>query len=150
MKREGDLRYDARPPEPPVQARPLHHPAKAVAEPVDGVDDREQKKRYKTRVLPSTVSKTMCGRCRSGMAPRRKRKRTTTRRRSPAKRRRGQVWGVGPGLPIGILKAGYEITKAIGDHQTKRAIAIADKRTQEWESGKRKRYAGESFNCCLL
>ena len=96
----------------------------------------------------------MCGRCRSGMAPRRKRKRTTTRRRSPAKRRRrvtySQVGGVGPGLPIGILKAGYGITKAIGDHQQKRAQAIIDKRTREWESGKRKRYAGESFNCSIM
>ena len=92
----------------------------------------------------------MCGRCRSGMAPRRKRKRTTTRRRPPAKRRRGQVGGVGPGLPLGILKAGYGITKAIGDHQTKRAIKIADKRRREVESGKRKRYAGESFNCSIM
>ena len=98
-----------------------------------------------------TVPKTMCGQCRRGMAPRRKRKRTTTRRRSPAKRRRrGQVGGVGPGLPLGILKAGYGITKAIGDHQQKRAQAIIDKRTREWESGKRKRYAGESFNCSIM
>ena len=85
------------------------------------------------------------------MGPRRKRQRRTTRRR-PAKRRRrvSQVGGVAVSMPLGILKAGYGITKAIGDHQTKRAIAIADKRTREWESGKRKRYAGESFNCCLL
>ena len=60
MKREGDLRYDARPREPPAQVRPLHHPAEdvavAVAEPVDGVDARDyEKKRYKNRVLPSTV-----------------------------------------------------------------------------------------------
>ena len=80
---------------------------------------------------------------------RRKRKRSTTRR--PAKRRRrGQVGGVGPGLPIGILKAGYGITKAIGDHQTKRAIAIGEKRRREVASGKRKKYAGESFNCSLM
>ena len=93
----------------------------------------------------------MCGQCRRGMAPRRKRKRTTTRRRSPAKRRRrGQVGGVGPGLPLGILKAGYGITKAIGDHQTKRAIAIGEKRRREVASGKRKRYAGESFNCSIM
>ena len=92
----------------------------------------------------------MCGRCRSGMAPRRKRKRTTTQRRRPAKRRRGQVGGVGPGLPLGILKAGYGITKAIGDHQTKRAIAIGEKRRREVASGKRKRYAGESFNCSIM
>ena len=81
---------------------------------------------------------------------RRKRKRSTTRR--PAKRRRrvNQVGGVGPGLPIGILKAGYGITKAIGDHQTKRAIAIGEKRRREVASGKRKKYAGESFNCSIM
>ena len=85
------------------------------------------------------------------MAPRRKRKRTTRR---PAKRRRrvtySQVGGVGPGLPVGILKAGYGITKAIGDHQTKRAIEIGEKRRREVASGKRKRYAGESFNCSIM
>ena len=90
----------------------------------------------------------MCGRCKSAMG----RKRTTTRRRRSSAKlsRRGQVGGVGPGLPIGILKAGYGITKAIGDHQTKRAIKIAEKRRREVESGKRKRYAGESFNCSIM
>ena len=94
----------------------------------------------------------MCGRCQNEMAPRRKRKRTTTRRRPPAKRprRHGQAGGVGVGLPIRILKAGYGITKAIGDHQTKRAIKIAEKRRREVASGKRKRYAGESFNCSIM
>ena len=47
MKREADRRYVARRREPPAQVRPLHHPAEAVAvavaEPVDGVDDREKK-----------------------------------------------------------------------------------------------------------
>ena len=94
----------------------------------------------------------MCGRCRSAMAP--KRKRTTIRRRQPAKRQRrmtyGQVGGVSPGLIVGIGKAGYEITKALGDHQTKRAIKIAEKRRREVEQGKRKRYAGESFNCSIM
>ena len=60
MKREADLRYAARRRELPAQVHPLHHPAEAVAvavaEPVDGVDARE-KKRYKTRILPSTVPK---------------------------------------------------------------------------------------------
>ena len=88
------------------------------------------------------------------MAPRRKRKRTTTRRRQPAKRPRrmtySQVGGVSPGLIVGIGKAGYGITKAIGDHQTKRAIKIAEKRRPEVASGKRKRYAGESFNCSIM
>ena len=81
---------------------------------------------------------------------RRKRKRSTTRRR-PAKRRRvSQVGGVAASLPMGIMKAGYGITKAIGDHQTKRAIAIGEKRRREVASGKRKKYAGESFNCSIM
>ena len=145
MKREGDRRSVA-----PRRAPRVHrHPAEAVAvaEPVAGVDARES---YKTRV-PSfhRPKKTMCGRCRSGMAPRHKR-----RRRRPAKRPRyttySQVGGVSPGLPIGILKAGYKGTKAIGEHQTKRAIKLGEKRRREVESGKRKRYAGESFNCSIM
>ena len=82
------------------------------------------------------------------MAPRRKRKRMTRRR--PRRVTYSQVGGVGVGLPVGILKAGYGITKAIGDHQTKRAIKIAEKRRREVASGKRKRYAGESFNCSIM
>ena len=81
----------------------------------------------------------------------RKRKRRTTRR--PAKRRRrrvSQVGGVAASLPIGIFKAGYAGTKAIGEHQTKRAIAIGEKRRREVASGKRKKYAGESFNCSIM
>ena len=91
----------------------------------------------------------MCGECRNAMAPRRKRKRRTTRRR-PRRVTYSQVGGVGVGLPVGILKAGYGITKAIGDHQTKRAIKIGEKRRREVASGKRKRYAGESFNCSIM
>ena len=91
----------------------------------------------------------MCDRCRNAMAPRRKRKRTTTRRR-PRRVTYSQVGGVGVGLPVGILKAGYGITRAIGDHQTKRAIKIGEKRRREVASGKRKRYAGESFNCSIM
>ena len=94
----------------------------------------------------------MCGQCRNAMAPGRKSKRRTTRRRPSAKRsrRHGQVGGVGVGLPVGILKAGYGITKAIGDHQTKRAIEIGEKRRREVASGKRKRYAGELINCSIM
>ena len=91
----------------------------------------------------------MCGECQNTMPPRRKRKRRTTRRR-PRRVTYSQVGGVGVGLPVGILKAGYGITKAIGDHQTKRAIEIGEKRRREVASGKRKRYAGESFNCSLM
>ena len=88
------------------------------------------------------------------MAPGRKRKRTTTPLPQPAKRQRrmtyGQVGGVSPGLIVGIGKASYGITKALGDHQTKRAIKIAGKRRREVEQGKRKRYAGESFNFSIM
>ena len=58
--------------------------------------------------------------------------------------------GVSPGLIVGIGKAGYKATKAIGEHQTKRAIKIADKRRRDVASGKRKRFAGESFNCSIM
>ena len=124
---EGDLRYVVHPPERPAQVHPDHHVedravAVAVAEHADGVDAREKD----IKTVASLPASQMCGRCQNTMPPRRKR--PTTRR--PSKRRRcvSQVGGVGPGLPIGILKAGYGITKAIGDHQTKRAIAIGEKR----------------------
>ena len=146
---EGDLRCVARPPEPPVQVHQDHRAedgAVAVAEHADGVDGEKD---IKNSGLPSTVPVPMCGECQNTMAPRRKRRRRTTRRR-PRRVTYSQVGGVGVGLPVGILKAGYGITKAIGDHQTKRAIEIGEKRRREVASGKRKRYAGESFNCSIM
>ena len=62
----------------------------------------------------------MYGRCQNEMTPKRKLS------RKPAKLQQhmiyGQVGGVSPGLIVGIGKAGYGITKALGDHQTKRSI----------------------------
>ena len=58
--------------------------------------------------------------------------------------------GVSPGLTVGIGKAGYGITKAIGEHQQKRAKKISDKRWRDYLSGKWKSYGGESFNCSLM
>ena len=148
-KREVVPRCAARPPARPVQVHPDHHAEDgAVAEPVDGAEPVDEVVVYKNRDLSSPVPK-MCGRCRHAMG--RKRQRRTTRRR-PAKRRRrvSQVGGVAVSMPLGILKAGYGITKAIGDHQTKRAIAIGEKRRREVASGKRKKYAGESFNCSIM
>ena len=85
MKREGDRPCAAPRRERPAPVHPLYQPAEvvavAVAEPVDGVDAREQKD-IKTRGPSFDCPKTMCGQCRSGMVPRRKRKRTTTRRRT--------------------------------------------------------------------
>ena len=82
----------------------------------------------------------------------RKRKRTTTGRRPPAKRprRRGHVGGVSPALIVGIGKADYGITKALGEHQQKQAKKVSDKRWRDYLSGKRKSYGGESFNCSLM
>ena len=91
----------------------------------------------------------MCGECQNTMPPRRKRKRRTTRRR-PRRVTYSQVGGVGVGLPVGILKAGYGITKAIGEHQQKRAKKISDKRWRDYLSGKRKSCGGESFNCSIM
>ena len=61
---EGDHQCAARPPERPAQAHPDHHAEDGavaehavVAEPVDGVYAREQKKRYKNSVFPPTVPK---------------------------------------------------------------------------------------------
>ena len=151
MKRGVVPRYAARPPEPPAQVHPDHHAedgAVAVVEHADGAEPVDEEavlhKRYKNRDFSSIVPK-------NAMGPRRKRQRRTTRRR-PAKRRRrvSQVGGVAASLPLGILKAGYGITKAIGDHQTKRAIAIGEKRRRDVASGKRKKYAGESFNCSIM
>ena len=98
----------------------------------------------------------MCGKCRSAIAP--KRQRTTTRHRPPAKRtwRRtyGQVGGVLPGLLVGIGKASYWITKALGEHEQKQAKEISAKRRravdESYARGKPKRYAGESFNCSIM
>ena len=125
--------------------------AVAVPERVDGVDAREQK-RYKNSFLHPTVL-VPCVADVEELWP------------LNAKAPRLEVanppndngvlpmvkWGgVSPGLIVGIGKAGYGITKALGDHQTKRAIKIAEKRRREVEQGKRKRYASESFNCSIM
>ena len=76
----------------------------------------------------------------------RKRKRSAKRRRW----RVSQAGGFGPAVPVSIMKAGYAGTKAIGEHQQKRAKKISDKRWRDYMSGKRKSYGGESFNCSLM
>ena len=76
----------------------------------------------------------MCGRCRNEMTPKRKLS------RKPAKLQQhmiyGQVGGVSLGLIVGIGKAGYGITKALGDHQTKRSIKKLPKSADvKWNKG---------------
>ena len=58
--------------------------------------------------------------------------------------------GVSPAVIKGIIKTGYGITKAIGEHQQKRAEKISEKRWRDYMQGKRKRYVGESFNCSIM
>ena len=52
---EGDPPCAARPPERPVEVHRHHAEDAAVAEHADGVDAREQKKRYKNSFLPPIV-----------------------------------------------------------------------------------------------
>lgn len=71
-------------------------------------------------------------------------------RRTQRRRRLSQQGGVSPGLITGIFKTAHKTTKAIGERQEKRAKEISRKRRAEVESGKRKKYAGESFNCSIM
>ena len=80
--------------------------------------------------------------------PRRARK---TRQTPPRRRgRRSQRGGVSPGLITGIFKTAHATTKAVGERQEKKAQEISRKRRAEVASGKRKKYAGESFNCPIM
>ena len=58
--------------------------------------------------------------------------------------------GISPGVLFGIGKASYGITKALGNHKRKQATKISPRRMQKVEQGKRKKYAGESFNCSIM
>lgn len=51
---------------------------------------------------------------------------------------------------MGISRTGYALTKALGEYAEKNAEKIHRKRMAEIKSGKRKRYAGESFNCTII
>ena len=72
------------------------------------------------------------------------------RRKRRTRRRRSQQGGVLPALITGIFKTAHKTTKAIGEHQQKNAEKISRKRRAEVASGKRKKYAGESFNCPIM
>ena len=52
-----------------------------------------------------------------------------------------------PGLITGIFKTAHKTTKAIGERREKNAEKISRKQRAEVASGKRKKYAGKSFNC---
>ena len=76
------------------------------------------------------------------------------RRKRCPRRRRSQRGGLSPALITGIFKTAYNTIKAIGEHQQKRAKKISAKRRREvdesYARGKPKKYAGESFNCCIM
>ena len=72
------------------------------------------------------------------------------RRTRCGRRQRSQRGGVSPGLITGIFKTVYSTTKAIGERQEKKAKKISRKRRAEVESGERKSYGGESFNCPIM
>ena len=55
-----------------------------------------------------------------------------------------------PALITGIFKTAHKTTQAIGERQQKNAEKMSRKRRAEVESGKRKKYAGESFNCPIM
>ena len=80
--------------------------------------------------------------------PRRARK---TRQTPPRRRRRrSQRGGVSPALITGIFKTGHALTKATQKRQEKNAEKMHQKRMAEIQSGKRKKCAGESFNCSIM
>jgi len=75
---------------------------------------------------------------------RRKRRRATRRRQRPQ---------VGEGIntvTAGIPKVGWKITKGLETLAKKNAKKAHLKGMAEIQSGKRKRYAGESFTCNLM
>ena len=55
-----------------------------------------------------------------------------------------------PALITGIFKTAHKTTQAMGERQPKKAEKISQKRRAEVASGKRKKYAGESFNCPFM
>ena len=139
MKRVGDRRYVVPRREPLVHPHPAE--AVAVAEPVDGVDAR---KRYKTREPSFFRPKTMCGRCRSGMSPRRKRKRTTTRRRRKMK---------GGTVPYMVnWKKGFELLtdKEMWKTPSKAEVKSAKQRVADYKRQYRASGTRDSYNTWLV
>jgi len=80
-----------------------------------------------------------------------KRRRRRGQRKSPTQRRQRKQLGEGVGAVVaGIPKAAWKITKGLETLAKKNARKSHLKRVAEIKSGKRKRYAGESFNCSIM
>ena len=78
------------------------------------------------------------------------RPRTAKRQRRMTYGQVGGGGGISPDVLRSIGKASYGITKVLGDHQRKQATKISLRGMREVEQGKRKKYAGESFNCSIM
>ena len=76
---------------------------------------------------------------------------TRGHRSCSCKRRQGERGGAGPvGVVLGLPKLSYKITKRLSANQEKNAKKIHAKRLREVQTGKRKKYAGESWNCPIM
>ena len=78
---------------------------------------------------------------------RRQRRRRQSRKRPTQRRQRGE--GINT-VMAGIPKVGWKITKGLEALAKKNAKKAHLKRMAEIKSGKRKRYAGESFTCNIM
>ena len=75
------------------------------------------------------------------------------RRQRKSQTQRGQRKQLGEGVGAvvaGIPKAAWKITKGLETLAKNNAQKSHLKRMAEIKSGKRKRYAGESFNCSIM
>jgi len=85
------------------------------------------------------------------MPQKRRRRRQQRQKRSQTKQRQRQQLGEGVGAVVaGIPKAAWKITKGLETLAKKNARKSHLKRMAEIKSGKRKRYAGESFTCSIM
>ena len=83
--------------------------------------------------------------------PQKRRKRRRRAARSTRQRQQHQQLGEGINTVIaGIPKAGWKITKGLEKLAKKNTKRAHLKRMADIQSGKRKRYAGESFTCNLM
>jgi len=84
------------------------------------------------------------------MVRKRRRRRRQPKRQIQRRRQRQQLAeGVGTVI-VGIPKAAWKITKGLETLAKKNAKKAHLKRMAEIKRGKRKRYAGESFNCNIM
>ena len=83
--------------------------------------------------------------------PQKRKRRRRRQRKSPTQRRQRNQLGEGVGAVVAeIPKAAWKITKGLETLAKKNARKSHLKRMAEIKSGKRKRYAGESFTCSIV